>query len=91
MAMVQVGSMALRDADGNFLPSVPLYADFPDEDIQPSGFTKREEKNLQDITEVFFLKFKQYMDGCKALGMDMEKYLIDDTDDMDNDEYLIDD
>lgn len=88
MAMVQVGTMAMRDADGNFLPSVPIYADFPDKDIQPSGLTKTEENNLLDITTVFYSKFKQYIDGCKTLGMDMDKYLIDDTD---TDEYLIDD
>lgn len=75
MALVKIGVTALRGPDGNFLPSVPLYADIPDKEIQPSGMTKTEEKNMQDITSIFYEKFKTYIERCKDIGIDMEEYL----------------
>lgn len=72
MALKQVGTMALRGPDGKFLPSVPLYADIPDKDIQPSGLTKLEEKNCDEIMDMLAGKFKQYMDGCRKAGIPLE-------------------
>lgn len=72
MALKQVGTMALRGPDGKFLPSVPLYADIPDKDIQPSGLTMCEEKNCDEILDMLADKFKQYIDGCKKAGIPLE-------------------
>ena len=72
MALKQVGTMAMRNANGDFLPSVPLYADIPDKYIEPSGLTKLEEKNCNEVIDMLAGKFKQYMDGCKKAGIPME-------------------
>ena len=71
--MKQVGTMALRDAEGNFLPSQPLYTFIDDKDINPeTGMTKREEKNMDDISAVLGRKFKEYVDGCRAAGIKVD-------------------
>ena len=68
--MVQVGTMALRSPDGTPLPAVPLYAEFPDKDINESGLTSVTEKHCDMIFEEFlYKKFKQYADGLQKAGL----------------------
>lgn len=69
MALIKVGTTALRGPDGNFLPSVPLYADIPDKEIQPSGLTKTDEKACDIFLNLFSNKIKQYIDGCSKAGI----------------------
>lgn len=50
---IQIGVTALRDAEGNFLPSVPLYI-LSNEDIEESGMTASEENLMHDISGIFY-------------------------------------
>ena len=63
---IQVGVTALRDPlTGGYLPSVPLYIEATDEAvIAENGL-------LDNIGGVLAQKFKEYMDGCKAAGVEI--------------------
>lgn len=61
---IQVGYTALRDpADGSYLPAVPLYIKAED------GAQEAEQKLIKDIGQLLALRFKTYVDGCKAAGV----------------------
>ena len=68
MAFVQVGMMAMRDKDGNFLPSTPLYAEIADEEMTADGITKTEERALADVAKLFAEKFKAYADAERKMN-----------------------
>ncbi|MDN0033281.1 hypothetical protein QVN85_10235 [Oscillibacter valericigenes] len=63
MALVQVGIMALRSPDGNFLPATPIYKELP---VNERGRTAQEEKTTTDISKLLASKYKDYIDGCRA-------------------------
>ncbi|MPM90560.1 hypothetical protein SDC9_137681 [bioreactor metagenome] len=65
MARVQIGVMALRKPNGEFLPSTPIYEDIPDTQIKPSKLTATEERQCDELTKMLVKKFKQYKDGIK--------------------------
>ncbi len=69
MALVQVGFMALRSPDGNFLPATPIYKELP---VNARGRTTREEKATDEISKILAAKFKEYIDGCNALDDNKE-------------------
>lgn len=61
---IQVGVTALRDPlTGGFLPSVPLYIEATDQAVVA------ENGLLDDIGGVLAQKFKEYVDGCKKVGI----------------------
>jgi len=63
---IQVGVTALRDpATGDYLPPVPLYIK------AEGGAAEAEEKLIQDIGNLLAQRMKQYMDGCKAAGIEV--------------------
>lgn len=63
----QIGVTALRSPDGSFLPAVPLYVESDRiEDLRTSGATAT---GLDDITEIFSAKFKQYIDGKRGAAV----------------------
>ena len=69
MAMVQVGVMALRTPDGEFLPATPIYKEIPDEDFnKKTGMTHAEERACDELAVLLAKKFKQYKDGCKKIA-----------------------
>lgn len=65
---IQVGMTALRDpVTGEMLPSVPLYIQAPDTEAE-----QRELEPLADgIAHLLALRMKQYIDGCKAAGIEI--------------------
>ena len=62
MALVQVGIIALRSPDGDFLPATPIYKDLA---VNGRGRTTREEKATEEISRLLAEKFKEYIDGCR--------------------------
>lgn len=63
----QIGVTALRAPDGSFLPAVPLYVESDRlEDLRAPGAPAA---GLDDITEIFSAKFKQYIDGKRAAAV----------------------
>lgn len=63
---IQIGYTALRDpATGEFLPAVPLYIKADD------GAAEAEQKIIDDIGNLFALRMKAYMDGCKEAGVEV--------------------
>lgn len=62
MALVQVGIIALRSPDGDFLPATPIYKDLP---VNERGRTVQEEKATEEISRLLAKKFKEYIDGCR--------------------------
>lgn len=63
----QIGVTALRGPDGSFLQAVPLYVESDRlEDLRTPGATAA---GLDDITEIFSAKFKQYIDGKRAAAV----------------------
>lgn len=63
----QIGVTALRGQDGSFLPAVPLYVESDRlEDLRTPGAPAA---GLDDITEIFSAKFKQYIDGKRAAAV----------------------
>ena len=71
MALVKVGTTALRGPDGDFLPAVQLYADIPEAKIQPSGLTKTDEQACDMFLKLCADKIKHYIDNCKAAGIEV--------------------
>lgn len=65
---IQVGVTALRDpVTGEMLPAVPLYVQAPDTETE-----QRELEPLADgIAHLLALRMKQYIDGCKAAGIEI--------------------
>lgn len=71
MALVRVGTTALRDPDGNFLPSVPLYADLQDNEVEESRLTKTAEKSCDEFLKIFGVKINKYIYDCKNAGIEI--------------------
>lgn len=74
MALVQVGIVALRSPDGKFLPATPIYKELP---VNERGHTDQEEKCNDEIAKVLARKYKAYLDGCRAEGVDPTKESVD--------------
>lgn len=63
---IQIGYTALRDpATGDYLPAVPLYIKASD------GAAEAEQKVIEDIGNLFAMRMKAYMDGCKEAGVEV--------------------
>ena len=54
---IQIGVIAARDPDGNFLPAQPIYKRATPE------LEVAQEKAERDIARIFAEKMKQYIDG----------------------------
>lgn len=67
MAQVMVGLVARRAADGTFLPAAPIYREAA---VNERGRTRQEEENLSELSKLLAAKFKEYMDGCRAKGVE---------------------
>lgn len=61
---VQIGQMALRTPDGEFLPATPIYKAVPRQEAAAAenGATNR-------AAEVFYEKMKLAAAACKAAGI----------------------
>ena len=70
MALVKVGIIALRSPDGNFLPATPIYKELP---VNERGRTEQEEKATDEISKLLAGKFKEYIDGCRAVETERGK------------------
>lgn len=55
MALVQVGVMALRSPNGEFLPSEPIYRDISEEQENKSEYIP-----MDELAEIFADKFKAH-------------------------------
>lgn len=65
--MVQVGFMALRGPDGEFLPEhTPIYRDVP---VNERGRTAQQERNTEELSKFLAAKFKAYKDDCRRAGI----------------------
>ncbi len=63
---IQIGYTALRDpTTGSYLPATPLYIKVGD------GAAEAEQKVIEDIGNLFALRMKQYIDGCKEVGVEV--------------------
>lgn len=63
---IQIGYTALRDpTTGDYLPAVPLYIKASD------GAAEAEQKVIEDIGNLFAMRMKAYMDGCKEAGVEV--------------------
>lgn len=63
---IQIGYTALRDpATGDYLPAVPLYIRASD------GAVEAEQKVIEDIGNLFAMRMKSYIDGCKESGVEV--------------------
>lgn len=58
MALIQVGTMALRSPSGEFLPSVPIMKEVPEKSIT-------EEITEQELAHIFCERMKLYFDATK--------------------------
>lgn len=63
---IQVGVTAMRDpATGKFLPAVPLYIKAEE------NAAEADEIVIRNIGKLLALRMKQYMDSCKAAGVEV--------------------
>ena len=60
---IQIGQMAMRDKDGNFLPATPIYEDWSPE------LEEAEKKMLDDAAKLFCGPMREYIEGCKKIGI----------------------
>lgn len=59
---VQIGVTALRDANGAFLPAVPLYIKVDADQVnKDTNMSAQEDKLCADISGIFAEKFSQYI------------------------------
>lgn len=54
MALVQIGTMALRSPNGEFLPSVPIYRETAQEDPESEYIP------VDELAEIFANKFQAF-------------------------------
>lgn len=66
MAFIQVGIIAYRKPNGEFLPAKPIYEEIPDDQLTKSKTTKQDELACNEIAKLLAHKYKQYVDGCRA-------------------------
>lgn len=65
-AYIQVGVTALRDpATGEMLPAVPLYIEAAEGETE----AQKVEELADGIKHLMALRMKQYVDGCRAQGL----------------------
>jgi len=62
MALVQVGTMALRDSNGNFLPGVPIYREQAETPQKTSEYIP-----VDELAEIFADRFKAYKAARKKV------------------------
>lgn len=68
----EVGQVALRSPSGEFLEKQPIYVKVSKKDVNPkTQMLPREEKTLSEVAALFAEKFAQYVNGCKAQGIDI--------------------
>ena len=67
MSLVQVGIIALRESNGEFLPAEPIYRDISEENTPPDEYLP-----LDRLTEIFADKFKTYKAASKQIGAESE-------------------
>lgn len=60
MALIQVGTAALRSPSGEFLPSVPIMREVPEK-------TKTAEITEQELAHLFCERMKAYFDASKEV------------------------
>lgn len=60
---IQIGQTAKRDEHGNFLPAEPIYEDWSPE------LEEGEKKLLSDIAKDFCRPMREYIQGCKKIGI----------------------
>lgn len=65
MPYVQIGIIAARDEDGNFLPSQPLYIQKSEREVMPSGLTKKQDADCDDFAKYMAARFKKYQEGVR--------------------------
>lgn len=66
----QVGVMGLRGPKGEIVENQPIYIKISKKEIDPNtGTLPVEEQALDDVAKIFAEKFKQYVDGCRAAGV----------------------
>lgn len=69
----EVGQIAYRGEDGQFFEKRPIYVKITPEEVNPkTQMLPQEEKAFTDVAKLFAEKFKQYVDGCKAQGIDLD-------------------
>lgn len=69
----QVGVIGIRDPDGNITENRPIYIKVGEKEINPkTNMHITEEKAVEDIARALAEKFKQYVDGCKEAGIDID-------------------
>lgn len=62
---VQIGVVAYRDADGNFMPEKPIYRD--------SHEAEAEDEYMMDrLAELFYKKYKEYLEKTGKAGKESE-------------------
>ena len=59
---IQVGVMALRNPDGTFQPSTPIYKEVTDEDRAAA------ERTLRDVADIFAEKYYKIKQAHKKLN-----------------------
>ena len=59
---IQVGVMALRNPDGTFQPSTPIYKEATDEDRAAA------ERTLRDVADIFAEKYYKIKQAHKKLN-----------------------
>ncbi|HBU13111.1 MAG TPA: hypothetical protein DEB31_10470 [Clostridiales bacterium] len=61
---IQIGITALRNEDGSFQPSVPLYIRAPADEVDlPTGFTHGEKNMLSESSGIFLDLYRQYVEA----------------------------
>lgn len=68
----EVGQVAFRNPAGEFIGKQPIYIKVAPENINPkTQMLPQEEKTLSEVSKLFAEKFAQYVNGCKAQGIDI--------------------
>lgn len=65
MPYIQVGVIALRTPDGEFLPAQPIYRDIPE---PPPG---KDYIPADELADIFAEKFKKHRETTKKRGKDL--------------------
>lgn len=63
---MQIGVVAYRDKEGNFLSSMPIYRDFDDEKTDQDGLTEEEKQICDCVAKYLIATFSEYMQHEKG-------------------------
>ena len=69
MARIQVGIVAMRTPDGDFMPARPIFRDIESGKIS-AGIDGTEDRVIGGLAKAFAGEYQRYLEACRRSGVE---------------------